>query len=389
VATMLERARQIQDQLVAWRRELHMAPELSFRETRTAARIAEEMERLGCRVRTGVGRTGVVADLGRGQPLVGIRADIDAIPIQEANDVPYASQCLGIMHACGHDAHTAIAMGAATLLAGIGLPGTVRFLFQPAEEQADEEGLSGALRMAQDGAFEGVDAVLGLHVDASSPVGKVKVSAGPVTAGSDSFVAAIFGRGGHPGMPEKAIDPVYIAGHVILALHAIVSQRVTAGSAATLVVTALRAGEVANVIPQRVEMTGSIRYKDPAVRALLHAQVNSALQISQALGGSYELAFKTGLQPTVNDARIAARVQEVAADLLGPECFKTPDYGMAGEDFSAIASLVPSTWFALGCGIEGDERFHHHPRFDVDERCLPIGAAILAETALRLLGQAW
>lgn len=385
MGTALHRANQIQEQLVAWRRELHMFPELSFRETRTAARVAEEMERLGCRVRTGVGRTGVVADLGQGSPVIAIRADMDAIPVQEANEVPYASRHPGVMHACGHDAHTAMVMGAARLLAEADHPGTVRLIFQPAEERADEQGFSGAPRMVQEGAMEGVDAALGLHVDASSAVGQVKVSAGPVTAGSDSFVATVTGRGGHPGMPEKAIDPVYIAGHVILALHAIVSQRVAASSSATLAVTALSAGEVANVIPHSVELAGSMRYKDPDVRALLHAQVEAALKISEALGGGYELAFRPGLRPTVNDARIAVTVQAAAASLLGPECFKTPDYGMAGEDFSAFSALVPSTWFALGCRIEGDERFHHHPRLDIDERCLPIGTAILAESALQLL----
>ena len=382
---MLDRAIDIQEQIVAWRRELHTFPELSFQETRTAGRVAEEMGHLGCRVRTGVGRTGVVAELGEGQPVIAIRADMDAIAIREENDVPYASRCPGVMHACGHDAHVAIAMGVAALLARTDHRGTVRFLFQPAEEKADEEGITGAQRMVQDGALEGVTAAISLHVDASSPVGKVKVSEGAVTAGTDVFAASIFGRGGHPGMPEKAIDPLYIAGHVILALHGLVSQRVEAGAAATLVVTSIRAGEVANVIPQRVEMLGSIRYKEPAVRAILHAQVESALRISQVLGGSYELEIRPRLGPTVNDARIAAEVRAAAAGLLGPDCFKRPEYGMAGEDFSVMAALVPATWFALGCGIEGDERFHHHPRFDVDERCLPIGAAILAESALRLL----
>ena len=174
-AFMLERARGIEDQLVSWRREIHMYPEVGFQETRTAGFVADELESLGYRVQTGVGRTGVVGERGEGHPVVAIRADMDALPIQEENEVSYASRTPGVMHACGHDAHTAIALGVATLLAQETFPGTVRLLFQPAEEVEDEEGLSGAPRMAQDGAMDGVDAVMALHVDSGAPVGEISV----------------------------------------------------------------------------------------------------------------------------------------------------------------------------------------------------------------------
>ncbi|HSR35298.1 MAG TPA: amidohydrolase, partial [Anaerolineae bacterium] len=179
---MLERARTIKDQMIFWRREFHMHPELGFKETRTSAFVAEVLGSLGFRVQTGVGRTGVVGERGNGRPIVAIRADMDALPLQEANDVPYASRIPGVMHACGHDAHTAIGLGAATLLAQETFSGTVRFLFQPAEEVADKEGFSGAPRMVQDGAMDGVEAVMALHVHAGVPVGEISLDAGPASA---------------------------------------------------------------------------------------------------------------------------------------------------------------------------------------------------------------
>ena len=179
---MLQRAREIEKQLVAWRREFHSHPELSFQEIRTSARVAEVLESLGYHVRTGVGRTGIVTERGQGHPIIAIRADMDALPLQEANDVPYASQIPGVMHACGHDAHTAIAAGVATLLAQETYRGTIRFLFQPAEEVGDDEGISGAPRMVEDGAMEGVDKVLALHVDASVAVGDITIGAGPASS---------------------------------------------------------------------------------------------------------------------------------------------------------------------------------------------------------------
>jgi len=198
---MLQRAREIEEQLIAWRREFHIHPELGFEETRTAARVAEILEPLGYRIRTGVGRTGVVAERGEGHPIVAIRADMDALPIQDEKDVPYASQIPGVMHACGHDSHIAVGLGVATLLAQETFPGTVRFLFQPSEEKGDEENISGAPRMVEDGAMESVDAVLALHVDSGLPTGDITVGAGPASAGVDSFYATITGCRRRETMP--------------------------------------------------------------------------------------------------------------------------------------------------------------------------------------------
>ncbi len=191
---MLDRAKALQEDLIRWRRTIHQHPELGFQEFKTAELVAEVLRSLGLRVMTNVGKTGVVGYLGEGKPVVVLRADMDALPIQEANDVPYASQMPGVMHACGHDAHTAILLGVATLLRQEKLPGQVRFLFQPSEEVGDDDGISGAPRMVEDGAMEGVDAVLALHVDATVPVGDIVLGAGPSSAGVDTFYATVIGQ---------------------------------------------------------------------------------------------------------------------------------------------------------------------------------------------------
>ena len=382
---MLERARGIEDQLIRWRREIHMHPELGFQETRTAAFVADVLESLGYRVRTGVGGTGVVGERGNGSPIVAIRADMDALPIQEENAVGYASQVPGVMHACGHDAHTAILLGVATLLAQETFPGTVRLLFQPAEEVDDDAGLSGASYMAQDGAMEGVDAVLALHVDAGTPVGEISLEPGPVSAGVDSFWAVIRGRGAHGAYPEKGLDPVYLAAHVILALHGIVSRRLSPFDPAVVTVGSIHGGQAANVIPEEVEISGTIRYEDASVQTQIHAEMERALATARTLGGDYEFKLQVGGKPIINDERIVALIKQVAADLLGAEQIKPGEKGMGAEDFSVFTSMAPGAMFRLGCLIEGDERRGHNPLFDLDEGCLPIGAAILAEAALRLL----
>lgn len=382
---MLSRAQSLFDQLVAWRRDLHMYPELGFQETRTARRIAEALTALGYRVRTGVARTGVVAERGAGRPIVAVRADMDALPIQEANDLPYASQVPGVMHACGHDAHTAIGLGVAALLAPESFPGTVRLLFQPSEEAADEAGRSGAPRMVEEGAMEGVERVLALHVDTLFKVGEIGVEAGTVSAGVDSFYATVMGKGGHGSAPQDVVDPIYIAAHVVLALHGIVSRRLHPWDPAVISVGAIHAGQADNVIPERVEMCGTIRFMASEVQQQIHAEIERALGVARALGGDYALRFVVGDPPIVNDAEVTEVLRQVGEDLLGPGSTNSSRHEMGAEDFSSFTALAPGAMFRLGCRGEGDPRLAHSPTFDVDERCLPIGAAVLAEAALRLL----
>lgn len=383
--SMLERAREIAPQLGAWRRDFHANPELGFQETRTAARVAEGMEALGYRVHRYVGRTGVVAERGEGNLVVAIRADMDALPIQEENEVPYVSQVPRVMHACGHDAHMAMAMGAAALLSQENFPGAVRFLFQPSEEDADADGVSGAPRMIEDGAMENVRAVLALHVDASLPVGDITIDAGPSSAGVDSLYVTILGQGGHGATPNKVIDPIYLAAHVILALHGIVSRRLHPFEPAVISLGSIQGGEANNVIPEQVELSGTIRYMAPEVQKQIHAEIERALQVARALGGDYLSKIEIGYPPMFNNPWMVNLIREVITDLLGGDHVQQPIPHMGAEDFGFFSNLAPGAMFSLGCRIEGDERKLHHPRFDLDECCLPIGTAILAESAMRLL----
>src|SRR5512140_1001657 len=383
---MLKQSHNIQEDLIEWRRDFHMHPELGFHELRTSARVADELEKLGYRVRRGVGRTGVVADLGEaGGRCIAIRADMDALPIQEANDVPYKSQNDGSMHACGHDSHTAMALGVATLLARERLPGRVRFLFQPAEEVGDEEGISGAPRMMQDGAMDGIDMVIALHVDPSTPVGDIHISEGPSSGGVDSWFGRIIGKGGHGAYPDRAVDPFYLATHVMMALNAIVSRRIHPFAPAVVSIGTLNGGFTQNVIPAHVDISGTLRYTDAAVEKRIHEEIRRAFEIARTLGGDYELRFEIGAPPMINHTEPVKLIGEVAADLLGGEHVTPIPKELGAEDFGAFTKLAPGAMFTLGTRIEDDERFLHHPRLDLDERAFPIGTAILAEAALRFL----
>ena len=382
---MLEKARAIQDQMSSWRRDFHMHPELGFKETRTSAKVAEILEQLGYRVRRGLGRTGVVAELGVGKPIVAIRADMDALPLQESNQVPYASHTPGVMHACGHDGHMAMALGAATLIVGEKFPGTIRFLMQPSEEVADEEGLSGAPRMIQEGVMEGVDLVIALHVEPTAPAGAIRIQSGPASGGVDSWFAEIIGKGGHGAHPHQTIDPFYLAAHVILALNGIISRRIDPFDPAVISIGSLNGGFTENVIPERVKLTGTLRFTEKRVQEQIHAEIRRAFEITRSLGGNYELKFEFGTPPMINSEKASVLIEAVAADLLGRQNVLPWKDELGAEDFGCFMELAPGAMFALGTG---SEKFHcqlHNPDFDLDESCLPVGAAILAETALRFM----
>jgi amidohydrolase len=381
----LQAAHEVEQQLIAWRREFHMHPELGFQEIQTAGRVAEELAGLGYRLRTGVGRTGVVGEKGQGEPIIALRFDMDALPIQESNQVPYASQVAGIMHACGHDAHTAIGLGVATLLAREDFSGTVRLIFQPAEELEDEQGLSGASRMAQEGVMQGVSNVLALHVASSLAVGDIAIEEGPASAGVDTFYGKVIGLGGHGARPHETMDPIYLAGHVILAIHGIVSRRLDPFAPAVITIGSIHGGQTDNVIPDDVQLIGTIRYRDIAVQERIHLELEKAFGVARQLGGDYTLRIVQGCPSVVNDARVVGLIREVADELLGEGHMKEPEQSMGAEDFSVFCEAAPGAMFRLGCRIEGDERLAHNPYFDIDEACLPIGVAILAEAAKRLL----
>jgi amidohydrolase len=381
---MLNKTQEISSQMITWRRDFHMHPELGFQELRTASKIAELMEGWGYQVRTGVGKTGVVADLGEGKPVVAIRADMDALPIQETNDVPYKSKNDGVMHACGHDAHMAIALGVAKILAQEEINGKLRFLFQPAEETDDDEGLSGAPRMVADGAIDDVDYALALHVAASIKSGEIEIDE-YAAAGVDTFYAKIIGKGGHGSTPQKVIDPIFISGHVILAIHSIVSRRLRPFDPAVISIGLIQGGQVDNVIPEEVKLSGTIRFLSPEVQKQTHSEIKRAMEIAKTLGGDYELKIVEGYPPMNNDPQVVAQIKSVIGELIGMDKISEPEPEMGSEDFGFFMRDIPGAMFMLGCEIEGDTRRHHDARFDINEECLPIGAAIMAQSALKFL----
>lgn len=388
---MLNRAKELQDILSQIRRTIHQQPELSFEEFETAALVSKTLEALGIPHQSEIGKTGLVATLGNPSTngrRIGIRADMDALPIVETRDVPYKSKIDGKMHACGHDAHTATLLGVAMLLAEEEIDGEIRLLFQPSEEAADSEGVSGAPRMIEDGAVEGLDAVIALHTDSQLDCGKVAVARGYALANVDTVYAKIKGIGGHGAVPQSAIDPIFILGPVLNALHAIVSRRVDPTNPAVVTVGRVHGGTASNVIPESVELDLTLRSLDDHTRALLLEEVENALAIARNLGGDYELEIEKGYPALYNDETMCDWVEQTACDLLGAEQLEKGELVMGAEDFAYMARASRGMMMWLGTKEpDGPERYHHHPEFDIDERAMPIGAAILAETALRYIKQ--
>ena len=383
---MLKQSHAISEELIEWRRDFHMHPEIGFELHRTSKIVADEMEKMGYRVRRGVGKTGVVAEIGEGGKMVAIRADMDALPILEQNDVEYVSQNQGAMHACGHDSHTAMALGAALLLSKEKLPGRVRFLFQPCEETVDNEGKSGAQRMSEEGAMEGVDYVIAQHVDPSKPVGTIGINAGPSSGGVDSWHATIKGVGGHGAHPNKTVDPFYMLAHVIMALNGIVSRRLNPFDPAVVSIGAIHGGFTENVIPEEVKITGTLRFTNESVHEQIHAEIKRAFDIVKVLGGDYEIRYDIGGPPMINDEYVSEVIAQTGRDLLGPEGVSEIEKTLGAEDFGEFMKHAPGAMFTLGTQKQGHEEYLlHHPKFDIDERALPIGAAMLAETAKRFL----
>jgi amidohydrolase len=384
---MLQRALELQGQITAWRRDIHMHPELGFQEHRTAQLVADTLSAMGLRVETGVGKTGVVGYLGKDRPAVGIRADMDALPLQEDNDVPYASHTPGVMHACGHDAHVAILMGVARLLSEMEdrPAGEVRFLFQPCEEDQDENGKSGAMLMVDEGALAGLDAVIALHVASETPAGKVEINGGYASAAVDSFEATIVGTGCHGAYPHTGVDPIFILAQVINAIHGVRARRINPVRPAVISIGAVRAGEASNIIPDKVWLNGTIRSFDKETRQRLWDELEGAFGVARALGGDYQLEILKGFPSIYNDPEVADIIRQVAQEVVGADGIQAAEPEMGAEDFSYMAQEAPGAMFSLGAQIGDDKRPHHNPHFDLDESAFPAGAAILAETACRLL----
>jgi amidohydrolase len=383
---MLKQAHAISEELIEWRRDFHMHPEIGFELHRTSKIVADELEKMGYRVKRGVGKTGVVAEIGDGGKVVAIRADMDALPILEQNEYDYISQNKGAMHACGHDSHTAMALGAALLLSKEKLPGRVRFLFQPCEETADDEGKSGAQRMSAEGAMDGVDYVIAQHVDPLTPVGTIGINAGPNSGGVDTWYATIIGKGGHGAHPDKTVDPFYLMAHVILALNAMISRRINPFEPAVVSIGSINGGFTENVIPEIVKIVGTLRFTNEKVHQQIHEEMKRAFDIAKALGGDYELKFEIGGPPMINDEMVSEVIEKTGKDMLGAENVREIEKTLGAEDFGEFLKHAPGAMFTLGTQKKGHEDYLlHHPKFDLDERALPIGTAMLVETAKRFL----
>lgn len=377
-------------ELVDVRRDLHAHPELAFEEHRTSELVARKLRDLGLEVRTGVGKTGVVATVQGAKPgkTVMLRADMDALPIQEENETPYRSTVPGKMHACGHDCHTSILLGVARqLVRGRGeLAGRVKLCFQPAEENG-----GGAVAMIADGVLDDPkpDATFGVHVWQDLDLGTVGVTPGPFMAAVDEFTVTVRGVGAHGAMPHTGVDPVLCLSHIVTALQSIASREVDPLAEVVVSVTQVRAGTAFNIIPETAWMNGTTRTFDDAVWEALPGRFERIVNgIAAAHGCKAEIDYKRHNRPTVNDAAMAALAHAAAAEVVGADHVRRDVRTMGGEDFSAFLNRVPGCFIAVGSRnvARGLKHDHHHPRFDVDEACLAISAEILLRLTRRFLG---
>jgi len=379
------------DLLIATRRDLHRHPEIGFGEHRTAGIVAERLAAAGYSVRTGVAGTGVVGTLtggaGPGRRLL-LRADMDALPVDEANTHEYSSTVPGRMHACGHDAHVAIGLAVAERLSRRRneLTGEIRYVFQPAEE-----GMGGAKRMVAEGVLEGVDAALGLHVWVPLPAGTIGVVDGPQMAGSQEFQINVSGTGGHGGMPHQTVDAIYIASQIVVALQSIVSRNISPLDSGVVSVGAFHAGSAPNIIAESATLNGTIRAFSTETENLIRERIASiSAGIAASLGGTAKVVFRDLLfPPTANSPDLARLVREVATEVVGADRVRS-DTGirtMAAEDFAEFSTRIPGCYFFLGGedASVGAIHPHHSPYFELSEQALPIGVEVLERAAIRFL----
>jgi amidohydrolase len=384
--------RALQPELVTWRRHIHKYPELGFQEKQTAAYISQRLKSWGIPHQTGIAHTGIVATIEGEQPgpVLALRADMDALPIHEANEVEYRSAIPNVMHACGHDGHTAIAMGTAKLLQQHRqhLKGTVKVIFQPAEE-----GPGGAKPMLEAGVLKNpdVEAILGLHLWNNRPLGTIGVKSGPSMAFADRFQIQVIGRGGHAALPQQTVDAIVVGSHIVNALQTIVSRNVDPLQPAVVTVGRFRAGDAFNVIAPSAEIWGTVRSFHPEVADLIPKRMEEIVAgICQAYGATYEFRFERGYPAVQNDPAMAALVEQSAREVFGPEARIIPEMTMGGEDVSFFLNEVPGCYFFLGSANpeRGLNYPHHHPRFDFDEAALGIGVELFLRCIENYTGQA-
>lgn len=379
------------DELTEWRRDIHAHPELGFEETRTSEFVARKLADFGCEVFRGIGKTGVVGRLRAGnlQRSIGLRADMDALPIEEATNLAYRSQNAGHMHACGHDGHTTMLLGAARYLAETRyFDGIVHLIFQPAEE-----GLGGGAAMVADRLFDRFpcDAIFGMHNRPGLAVGKFQIRTGPAMAGGAYFDIAVTGRGAHGARPESGIDPVVAASHIAIALQTIVSRNVRPLDTAVVSVTQIHAGEAYNVIPERAVIRGTARCFTRETMAMIEANMRRiAAGVAGGFGATAEVEFRIIFPPLINDAEAARFIADVAADLVGADNVNRDGaLVMASEDFSYMLEQRPGAYIAIGNGDGanggGGACEVHNPGYDFNDAALPFGASLFARLVERKL----
>ncbi|MBW4570209.1 MAG: amidohydrolase [Tolypothrix carrinoi HA7290-LM1] len=384
--------RSLQPQLVEWRRRLHQQPELGFQEKLTAEFVSQKLQEWGIEHETGIAQTGIVATIKGGKidsgKVLAIRADMDALPIQELNEVPYKSQHDGVMHACGHDGHTAIALGTAYYLQSNrqNFAGHIKIIFQPAEE-----GPGGAKPMIEAGVLKNpdVDAIIGLHLWNNLPLGTVGVRAGALMAAVECFKCTILGKGGHGAMPHQTIDSIVVAAQIVNALQTIVSRNVDPIDSAVVTVGELHAGTKLNIIPDTARMSGTIRYFKPDLKGFFQKRIEQIIAgVCQSHGASYDLEYWELYPPTINDAGMAEFVRSQAEQVIETPLGVVPEcQTMGGEDMSYFLQAVPGCYFFLGSANPAKDLAypHHHPRFDFDETALPMGVEIFVRCVEKFL----
>lgn len=383
---LLADARALDGTLLHWRRHLHAHPELSGHEANTATYVAAALRGMGLEPRERVGGMyGLTVDLGpAGRPCVALRADMDALPIQEQTGLPYASRTPGVMHACGHDAHTAMLLGAARLLSERRgeLARPVRLIFQPAEEQPP----GGAKPMIDAGVLDGVERVYGLHIWSEMPVGTLGTRAGVFMASTDELDIVIRGRGGHAAMPQQCVDPIVAASQVVVALQSITSRSIAMTDSAVVSITQFNGGTASNIIPEEARLAGTVRTLSEATRAAVLRRLREIVEgVARAHGAEARVEVGAGYPALVNDAAAVESALRAARGLgIASERILQLAAQGGGEDFAYYARRVPSAFVFLGARNEakGCVFAHHHPRFNIDEDALPLGAALLAALAL-------
>ncbi|HCR70725.1 MAG TPA: amidohydrolase [Anaerolineae bacterium] len=393
MSDFLKQAEELFPYTQAMRRDFHKHPELGFNEIRTGGIVAKELEGLGLEVTKGVGKTGVVGYLegAKPGPTILLRFDMDALPITEDTGAEYSSINNGVMHACGHDGHTAIGLTVAKILNEHKneLKGNIKFCFQPSEEGTNGEEVGGALMMLKDGVMDSVDKTLSLHLWNDKPVGWLHVGAGPVFAGAELFKIIITGKGGHGALPETTIDPVVCAAHITTALQTIVSRNIEALKPAVVSVTSIQAGTAFNVIPQTAELWGTIRTFDPDVRKTVIERFNQIVKgTAEAMNCQVDVTVKEVTLPVTNDEEVTASVFNSAKKVFPDLEIATNSYlTMGAEDMGYMQDKAKGTYFCIGSA--NDEKnlnySHHHPKFDFDERALVNGVALMATAAADLL----